>query len=312
MAKTITLVIPVFNEQKNLERFYTACQQVTQDLDQYNWKYMFVDDGSQDASWGKIQQLASKEKNISGIRLSRNFGKEIALTAGAEAALETTDAVIFIDADLQHPPPVIRKLIKKWEEGFAIVATKRKSIHYSLIRKLGSKLFYYLLNRFSNIQIEPYSTDFRLLDRQVLEVLQTFQERTRFFRGIIDWMGFSKTHIIFAAPDRQEGNSTFSFRRLVNLAINSFTSFSLFPLRLAGYLGISIILGMVILLIFMFISQLFGGAVYTVLAYFVVFNTLLFGLVLSAIGLLALYIGHIHTEVVKRPLYIIQEKTSSE
>jgi len=307
MSKKITLIIPVFNEADNINAFYEATCAVLEGLDNYTWEFLFVNDGSEDNSWQIIKQLAERDARVKGICLSRNFGKEVALTAGAES-VNDADAVIFIDADLQHPPCVIRDLVAKWEQGFLIVATKRKTIQYSAIRKLGAKLFYYLLNRFSNIKIEPNSTDFRLLDRKVLNVLNTFEERTRFFRGLIDWMGFKKTYVVFSAPNRNSGHSNFNFRKLFDLAINSFTSFSLFPLRIAGYLGATIILLTILLLTYMLISHCFLGQVYTILAYFVVLNTFLFGVVLAAIGLIALYIGHIHTEVVRRPLYIVQER----
>jgi dolichol-phosphate mannosyltransferase len=307
MSKKITLIIPVYNEADNINAFYEATSAVVEELDNYTWELLFVNDGSKDNSWEIIKQLAQRDARVKGICLSRNFGKEIALTAGAES-VNDADAVIFIDADLQHPPALIPELLARWEEGFHIVATLRKNIQYSMVRKLGAKLFYHLLNRFSNIDIKPNSTDFRLLDKKVLSVLHTFEERTRFFRGMIDWMGFKKTYVEFSAPDRLEGNSTFNFRNLVNLALAAFTSFSLFPLKIAGYLGVTIIFFTMLLIAYMLFSHCFLGEVYTILAYFVVLNTFLFGVVLAAIGLIALYIGHIHTEVVKRPLYIVQEE----
>ena len=306
--KKITLIVPAYNEGENIDSFHKAVCAVIGGLDDYTWEFLFVDDGSRDNTWQVIKELAERDTRVRGICLSRNFGKEIALTAGAES-IGDADAAIFIDADLQHPPPVIRELVAKWEQGFYIVATQRDAIQYSMIRRLGAKLFYYLLKRFSNINIEPNSTDFRLLDKKVLDVLNTFKERTRFFRGLIDWMGFDKTYVVFSAPNRNNGQSTFNFHKLFNLALNSFTSFSLFPLRIAGYLGMGIILFTVLLLSYMLFSHCFLGQVYTILAYFVVLNTFLFGVVLAAIGLLALYIGHIHTEVVQRPLYIVQYRT---
>jgi len=176
-------------------------------------------------------------------------------------------------------------------------------------REMGSNFFFFMLNRFSKLNIQRKATDFRLLDRKVLEVLQSFPERNRFFRGIIDWMGFNKTSITFDSPDRITGKSTFSLNNLFNLAINSFTSFSLMPLRVTGYLGLAVTTASSLLFLYMIITHLvLGLTIFTKLAYFVVFNTLLFGIVLAALGLIALYIGNIHTEVSGRPLYIVQER----
>jgi dolichol-phosphate mannosyltransferase len=305
--KKIAIIVPAYNESKNIIPFYKAVCNITDELINYQWNLLFVNDGSTDDTWIKIKELAEKDHNVRGINFSRNFGKEIALTAGAEA-IEDTEAVILMDADLQHPPSLIPKLIQQWESGYQIVATQRTAIEYSWLRELGSRAFYYLMRLMSDINLEAKTTDYRLLDKKVLNVLKTFEEKTRFFRGLIDWMGFKKTYVNFSAPERNEGDSTFKLRDLSKLAINSLTSFSLMPLRLTGYLGIFVLMSTSLLMIYMIFTQLFMNQLYTALAYFVVFNTFLFGVVLAAIGMLALYIGHIHTEVVRRPLYIIQEQ----
>ncbi|MFQ5450727.1 MAG: glycosyltransferase family 2 protein, partial [Nitrospinaceae bacterium] len=303
----VTLIIPAYNESGNLRAFCDEVHETIEHLDSYSWEFIFVDDGSSDDTWSLIQDMSRNQSRIKGVSLSRNFGKEIALTAGLEA-VEDSDAVIFMDADLQHPPPVIAELIAQWERGYQIVVTQRDTIQYSWMRKAGSGFFYYMLNRFSDLKIQPKVTDFGLVDREVLKVLKTFQERTRFFRGLIDWMGFRKTFVNFSSPDRRNGPSTFSLRNLANLAVNSFTSFSLLPLRVTGWLGILVLSLSLSVLFYMMITQFALGEVYTPLAYFVVFNTLLFGVVLAALGLIALYIGHIHTEVIRRPLYIVQNR----
>ena len=304
----ITIIIPAYNEEKNILLFYEENQRVIRSLNDYNWEFIFVDDGSNDGTWNIIEKISNKDSHVKGVRLSRHFGKEIALTAGVESAINP-DAVILMDADLQHPPAVVPDLIKQWELGFQIVNTQRKSIQYSFLRETGSKLFYFMLNKFSTLDIQSKTTDFRLLDKEVLRVLKTFSERNRFFRGIVDWMGFKKTSIMFDSPKRNDGESTFSFRELFALAINSFTSFSMAPLRLTGYLGLVVTTIASLLLTYMIFSHLILGlTLFTKLAYFVVFNTLLFGIVLAALGMIALYIGNIQTEVVGRPLYIIQNR----
>ena len=305
----ITFVVPARNEERNIRCFYEETNKIVLGLDNYIWEFIFIDDGSNDSTWQTIKEISNLDPTVKGVRLSRNFGKEMALTAGILEQTKFPDAVIFMDADLQHPPAAIPKLIQQWELGFQIVTAQRKSIRYSLWREMGSNFFFFMLNRFSKLNIQYKATDFRLLDHKVLEVLQTFPERYRFFRGIIDWMGFEKSSITFDSPDRITGKSTFTFNNLFSLAVNSFTSFSLMPLRITGYLGLAVTTVSSLLFLYMIITHLILGlTIFTKLAYFVVFNTLLFGIVLAALGLIALYIGNIHTEVSGRPLYIVQER----
>jgi len=309
--KKISIIVPVYNEEGNLEKFFTELLKVLNTLSNFEWEVVFVDDGSNDNSWEKIKSLSrSSSIPVKGLRFSRNFGKEIALTAGIENIY--ADAAICIDADLQHPPQLIPELIKKWNCGADIVVGVRKNAEdFSLLRRLGSRLFYWFMRRYSSTNLCPGATDYRLLDKKVIEVLKTFRERTRLFRGLIDWMGFKKEFVYFNAPSRGNGSSSFQLRTLLNLAINSFTSFSLLPLRFTGYLGVFIVLSSFLLLLFMLMTKFFCGWTYTPLAFMMVINTFLIGIVLCALGFIALYIGHIHTEVIGRPLYIIKESLQS-
>ena len=305
----IAIIVPAYNEEDNLRIFFKETNEIIQNLEDYTWEFIFIDDGSDDSTWRIIDEMSNFHKSVRGVRLSRNFGKELALTAGVLESTEELDAVILMDADLQHPPSTIPQLVQQWESGHQIVTTQRKSIRYSMWRKIGSNFFYFMLNNFSKLNIQQKATDFRLLDQQVVKVIKDFPERNRFFRGIIDWVGFKKTSIIFDSPGRTGGKSTFSFNGLFNLAVNSFTSFSLMPLRVTGYLGVAVTTISGILFLYMVISHLvLGLTLFTKLAYFVVFNTLLFGIVLVALGLIAWYIGSIHTEVSSRPLYIVQDR----
>ena len=305
----VTIIIPVHNEGEGIAELHRALDAVLSGLDGYDFRMLLVDDGSADDSWKRIEALSQADPRVRGISLSRNFGKEMALTAGVEHAGDV-DAVICMDADLQHPPEVIPKLLESWRQGFQMVATIRRTVaDYSVTKRLGSKLFYAIMSRYSDLDIPPNSTDFRLLDRKVVETLRTFKERARLFRGIIDWMGFKKTYIEFDAPSREQGRPAYSLQKLFNLAINSFTSFSLLPLRFTGYLGVVITASSLALLGYMAVSMAFFEEVYTAMAFFMVFNTFLIGLLLCSVGMVALYIGHIHTQVVERPLYIIARAT---
>jgi polyisoprenyl-phosphate glycosyltransferase len=307
--KQIAIIVPAHNEEDNITSFLEETVRVIESLEDYIWQFIFIDDGSDDLTWAIITEISNTNNSVRGVRLSRNFGKELALTAGILESKEELDAVILMDADLQHPPSVIPQLIEKWKLGNQVVTAQRKTIKYSILRKIGSNFFYFMLNNFSKLNIQEKATDFRLIDQQVLKILKTFPERNRFFRGIVDWVGFKKTSIAFDSPNRTGGKSAFSFKGLFSLAINSFTSFSLMPLRLTGYLGLAVTTITSLLFFYMITTHLILGlTIFTKLAYFVVFNTLLFGIVLAALGLIALYIGNIHTEVTGRPLYIVQDR----
>lgn len=306
--RLITIVIPVYREAGNLPRLCKRLEPVTRRLSQYDWEYLFVNDGSPDNSLQVLRGLAQQAGRIKVIDFSRNFGKEIALTAGVHAA--RADAVIAMDADLQHPPELIPQLVSEWEKGAEVVATVRNSIERQpLLRRIGSHLYYWLMARISGLDMASQTTDFRLLDKKVVEAFREVTERERMFRGIIDWMGFRKAYVEFDAPAREEGAAGYSYAKLWRLAANSITSFSLLPLRITGYLGLFITAGSGSLLTWMLISNyVLGRHDFTPLAIVVVVNTFLIGIVLMAIGLVALYIGTIHTEAVNRPLYVIREK----
>lgn len=307
--KRIVIVVPVYREASNLPRLIDRLDAVTGGLPHYEWEYLFVNDGSPDDSLEVLRRLSADHPKVRALDLSRNFGKEIALTAGVHHA-DHADAVICMDADLQHPPETIPALVAEWENGAEIVATIRVSIDKQpLLRRAGSHFYYWLMARISGLEMISQTTDFRLYDRKVVAAFKHATERERMFRGIMDWLGFRKVYVPFRADARIEGQAGYSYAKLWRLAINSITSFSLLPLRLTGYLGVFITTVSGLLLAWMLGSYLFTAApAYTPLAIVVVANTFLIGIVLMAIGMVALYIGTIHTEVVNRPLYIVRER----
>jgi polyisoprenyl-phosphate glycosyltransferase len=307
--KRIAVVIPVYREAGNLVALRERLDRVTGELPGYKWEYVFVNDGSPDDSFEILRRFAAEDPKIKAIDLSRNFGKEIALTAGVHFG-QFGHAVICMDADLQHPPELIPTLVKEWESGAEIVATVRVTIERQpLLRRLGSYIYYWLMARISGLEMVSQTTDFRLYDRKVVAAFCLATERERMFRGIMDWMGFRKVYVPFRADARADGQAGYSYTKLWRLAVNSITSFSLLPLRLTGYLGALITTLSGALLAWMLGSYLFlNQENYTPLAIVVVANTFLIGIVLMAIGMVALYIGTIHTEVVNRPLYIVRER----
>lgn len=309
MKPRISIIIPVYREAKNLYLLYKRLEEVIVSLPSYQWEYIFVNDGSPDNSLEVLRQLATSDVRVKVLDLSRNFGKEIALTAGVHLA-ELSDAVICIDADLQHPPELIPTLVAKWLEGNEVVATIRTSIdRQPLLKRVGSHVFYWLMGKISGLPIKSQTTDFRLYDKKVVAAFKHATERERMFRGIMDWLGFKRVYVEFQADARTDGEAGYSYGKLFGLAVNSITSFSLWPLRLTGYLGLLITLTSGLLLLWMLVNFLIQNQFqYTALAIVVVANTFLIGIVLIAIGLVALYIGNIHTEVINRPLYIVRER----
>lgn len=304
----VAIVVPVFCEEKNLERLYARLEGVISRLPHIEWRYLFVNDGSQDGSLEVLSALAQRDPKIQVLDLSRNFGKEIALSAGLHAA--DADAICCMDADLQHPPELIPDMIEAWNQGAEVVVAVRAGIsRQPLLRTLGSRAYNWLMSRLSGLDMISGATDFRLLDRKIAAVFRRVTERERMFRSIVDWMGFRRSYVYFHADARTEGRTSFSYAKLWQLAITSITSFSLVPLRLTGYLGLTITLGSGALLMRMLWARfLTKPDLFTPLAIVVVINTFLMGIVLMAIGLVALYIGAIHTEVINRPLYIVRHR----
>ncbi len=309
MSKKISVVIPVYNEEKNVSLVSQEVAAVFSSLP-YEYEIIFINDGSRDNSLLEILRLGEADSRIKGLDFSRNFGKEPALSAGCHIA--SGDAVITMDADLQHPAELISELLKEWEKGAEVVYTVRKKNEgASLMKRLTSSAYYWLFNKITSVTTEPRSTDFRLLDKKVIEVFRKFPERERMFRGMVDWMGYKRSRVEFVARERKYGQAGYSYAKLFGLAINSFTSFSLLPLKIAGYLGVVITACSGLLLIVMFAAQFFKDWwVFTPLSILATINIFLVGIVLVSLGFVALYIARIHSEVINRPLYIVREKVN--
>jgi dolichol-phosphate mannosyltransferase len=224
----------MYNEADNVLGIYNAVKKATQKL-AYKFEYLFVNDGSSDQTAEHLQNIAKSDSRVVPIELARNFGKEIALTAGLHAS--KGDAAIMLDADLQHPPSHIPEFIRKWEKGADVVVGVRKTYKTSLYKRMMSRLFYSSINKISDIDIIPHATDFRLVDRQVIGAFNQFTERNRITRGLFDWLGYRRDFVYFVADERQHGKASYGFSKLVRLGIDSFVGHTLLPLRLAGYIG---------------------------------------------------------------------------
>ena len=311
MAKLISIIIPVYNEEANLCFLCERLNEVFASLqEKYDWEVIFVNDGSQDGSGQILENCAKTDSRLKYIEFSRNFGKEVALSAGLQHCKGET--AILIDSDLEHPPEVIPQFLKVWESGAEVVIGLRKEYERKgLLKKLGSFAFYKIMDLIGETKLGSQETDFRLLDKKVVKEFNRLTERDRITRGLIDWLGFKREYVEFLPGKRITGKPAYGFWKLVRLAISGFVSQSLFPLKLAGYLGVLIVLFAGPLGVFMFMNRYFlHWMVFSGPAMLAVFNLFLIGIVLICLGLIALYIANIHSQTLNRPMYIIRKKNN--
>lgn len=305
-GKLISYVIPVFNEEKNIPVLYKNLKNVLMALP-YGQEIIFINDGSCDGTMSELKKISALDGNVRIIDFSRNFGKEEAVTAGLNHC--RGDACLMLDADLQHPIEIIPKFIERWEKGAeVIIGVREKNKGEGMVKKVGSYFFYKIINTISDLEIVTRSTDFRLIDRLVIDEFNKLKEKNRMTRALIDWLGFRREYIKFRANERLHGKPTYNYWKLVRLAFNSMVSLSLFPLKLAGYLGIFIILTSGMMGVFVFVTKyIIHNLEYTGPAILAIIILFLIGIVLICLGFIALYIANIHTEVSNRPLYIIRK-----
>ncbi len=307
----VTLVIPVHNEIGNLEWHHSKI------IDFFtkngiNSELIYVDDGSNDGSLDVIKQFSAKESSTQYISLSRNFGKEAATSAGIKQS--SGDVVVMIDADGQHPVELISRFLEEWRGGYDVVIGVRKyNQKEGFVKRYGSKLYNMILSSITNSDTVSGSTDFRLIDRKVADEFNALTEHNRITRGLIDWLGFKRTHVEFVSAARHSGKAAYSFGKLVVLALHSFTSQSTKPLQFTGFLGSIVTILSALAAIFLIIEKYalndpLNLAV-TGTAILALFLSFLVGLVLICQWLLALYVESIHNETQNRPLYIIDQKS---
>ncbi|TAK96922.1 glycosyltransferase [Patescibacteria group bacterium] len=307
MNKLISIIIPVHNEEENVPLFFAAVTKVLGEINDYDFELIFVNDGSTDNTLNELNKIEQISTRIQIIDFSRNFGKEAATSAGLNEC--RGEAAIMIDADLQHPVEKIPEFLAKWETGVeVVVGVREKNKGEGLTKRIGSFFFYKIINSISETEVIAGATDFRLLDRTVVDEFKNLKERNRMTRALVDWMGFRREYIAFYANERSHGKASYSFWKLVRLAFNSMVSLSLFPLKLAGYLGIVITLLSGVLGLYIFLTEyVFHTNYFTAPAILAVIIVFLMGIVLICLGFIALYIASIHSEVAGRPMYIIRK-----
>ncbi len=301
----LSIVVPLFNEQASIDALIPRVMQVLES-EGLNAEIILVDDGSADDTWDKMVAWRANHENLTLVALSRNFGKEIAITAGLDVT--EGDAVIIMDGDLQHPPETIPAFLRRWREGYDIVyGVRRDRSEDGAARRAATKAFYRVFNRLSNTPITPDAGDFRLMDRKVVEAIRRMRERARFMKGIYSWVGFKSTPVEFDVVSREGGRSSFSRSRLFALAFDGILSFSTAPLRMAVVLG-AIFAGISISAGLYFLGRtLLLGVDTPGFATIIVSTLALSGLILLQLGLMGLYLGRIYEEVKGRPLYLVRD-----
>ena len=305
MKITYSIVAPIFNEKENLSELHRRVSEVMDSLGE-PWELILVDDGSTDSSADMIRELAKKDKQVRPVIFARNFGHQIAITAGWDYA--RGDAVVIIDADLQDPPELIVEMAKKWREGYEVVyAVRTEREGESWFKLWTASLFYRIIYRITEVKIPLDTGDFRVVDRKVVNVLKQMREKHRFPRGMSSWVGFKQIGIEYKRAARVAGETKYPFRKMFRLAINAVTGFSYFPLQVATFFGfvsagIAILAMPVVIYLRASGSQAFFGQATTLLA--VLF---LGGVQLICLGILGEYIGRLYDEAKDRPLYIVRD-----
>jgi len=307
-SPVFTIIAPIYNELENLPILYDRIKEVM-DKSKQSWELILVDDGSTDGSTNVIREIAHNDSRIRPVIFARNFGHQIAVTAGLDYS--RGQAVVIIDADLQDPPEVILQLIEKWEEGYEVVYAVRSDREgESIFKKVTASVFYRLIFRITDVKIPLDTGDFRLMDRKVVSVMNSMREHHRFLRGMSAWVGFKQVGVKYKRAARLAGETKYPFKKMMKLALTAITGFSYVPLQIATYMGfisagISLIAIPVVILMRILGSQQFTGQATTLIA--VLF---LGGVQLVSLGILGEYIGRIYDEVKGRPLYIVSEAPS--
>lgn len=306
---TLSVVVPVYNESEGIEFFHNELLLPhAKAASKNSFELIYVNDGSRDDTLDKLTQIAKNNAHVKIVNLSRNFGKEIATSAGISVSRGA--ATIIMDGDGQHPPAILGEFIEKWQQGAQVVVGVRSSNQKEgPIKRWGSKVFYQLFNSVSDAKIVPRSTDYRLIDEAVRREFIRFTERNRITRGLIDWLGFKRAYVTFDSPARLAGEASYTTRQLFRLAVNSFTTLTLRPLFFFGWMGAAITLLSLVIGIFIFIEQILLqdplALNFTGSALLGIFISFLVGIVLMSQGVMAVYLSHVHGQTQARPLFVI-------
>jgi len=300
----VSVVVPAFNEIDVIDACYGRLTTVLKSLDGFDYELLFIDDGSTDRSHSRMLELQATDSHLKVIRFSRNFGHQIAITAGVDEA--RGDAIIVIDADLQDPPEIIPDMIEKWRDGYDVVyGVRRQRAGESRVKRATAAVFYRMLRRFTNIEIPVDVGDFRLISSRAAVQLRQLREKDRFVRGLVSWIGFPQTGVPYDREERFAGSTKYPFRKMLKFAVDGITSFSNMPLKLASWLGYFASLFAFIYLLSVFVQKMMG---HTIEGWATIMVSMLFlgGVQLICIGIIGEYIGRIFNETKSRPMYVIE------
>ena len=304
--KTITIIVPAYNEEEALPYFFDRIKNVVDDIKNYNFEILFINDGSKDKTLEIIKKYKEEENRRSYVNLSRNFGKEVAMIAGLDYA--KGDAIVFMDADLQDPPELIPELIKWWEEGYDDVYAKRKTrAGETWLKKFTSKMYYKVLQSLTNVQIQKDTGDFRLLDKRCVNALKKMRETQRCSKSMFSWIGYKKKEVLYDRDPRIAGKTKWNYKKLIDLAIDGITSFTTSPLRISTYLAIPTFGALVIYFIYVICKMIL--ITHKIDAYQAIILLILFfsGIQILLFGIIGEYLGRIFNESKNRPLYLVDE-----
>ena len=304
--KTITIIVPAYNEEEALPYFFDRIKNVVDDIKNYNFEILFINDGSKDKTLEIIKKYKEEENRISYVNLSRNFGKEVAMIAGLDYA--KGDAIVFMDADLQDPPELIPELIKWGEEGYDDVYAKRKTrAGETWLKKFTSKMYYKVLQSLTNVQIQKDTGDFRLLDKRCVNALKKMRETQRCSKSMFSWIGYKKKEVLYDRDPRIAGKTKWNYKKLIDLAIDGITSFTTSPLRISTYLAIPTFGALVIYFIYVICKMIL--ITHKIDAYQAIILLILFfsGIQILLFGIIGEYLGRIFNESKNRPLYLVDE-----
>jgi len=304
--KLLSIILPVYNEEKNLPVLYDELSGVLKRLSHhYDYELLFVNDGSTDGSLEELKRLKKKDDHIKIINLSRNFGHQAALTCGLNEA--KGDFALSMDADLQDPPELIPEMLRKIEKGVDIVYARRKKRYDSAIKKCFAGLYYFLLKQISDIEIPGAVGDYRLISRRVLDALNKCGENARYIRGLIAWLGFNYDFVHFDRPHRRNGITGYSWKKMFKLGFDGFTGFSTFPLRIAAFVGFFVIVTSLLMFLYVTYDFFINQTEYPLFKWLVIIIYGFIGVQFILIWLLGEYVGRIYDEQKKRPMYIIED-----
>ncbi len=310
--KKISVVIPMYNEEEVVKTSYLRIQKVMEELKQYDYEILFVDDGSRDKTLSLLEEIAKENQKVKILSLSRNFGHQAAVTAGIQYV--TGDAVIIMDADLQDPPELLPEMIALWEEGNEVIYGQRRSRKgESAFKLLTAKMFYHTLNALSDVEIPKDTGDFRLVDKKVIDVINTMPEHNKFLRGLFSWVGFQQKAYFYEREERKAGKTKYPFQKMWKLASDGIISFSTKPLKIVGGLGCVTIILSIAILIYSLVSYAFQlNHLTSGWTSIMVAITLFSGVQLVSIWIISEYIARIYDETRHRPEYIIDKKINIE